>query len=296
MAYIRIDKDLINDPRLFALAERLEQIQASALPAAAFGIHANRNALRNALLGALVTLWCYADTHIRNDDTLPISLSSLSDVIGLPVEFLEHLPADWLTIQRDGTVKLPGYIEKNGIISKNRRREQTRSRVARWRQENDRRCNADGNALHRATTGTGTGTGTDPLPLPKPKKQNPPSSLMSIPQVDGLDAEAWKQFVEYRHATGKAIKPPSVKASQRRLVQLSMAGGTQAEIVEQSIANGWQGLFALKDAAQPASKPKSQGKLHRAAQALKEWHEREAAAAVETMRRTGIDADDGTPT
>ena len=289
MAYIRIDKDLINDPRLFALAERLsEQTQSSSVLGGGLSSHANRNALRNALLGALVTLWCYADTHIRSDDTLPISISSLSDVLGLPVEFLQHLPPDWLTIQPEGTIKLPGYIEKNGIISKNRRRQQTRSRVARWRQENDRRCNADCNALHSVTVALPPIPIPIPIPIPKPKKELKPPT----PFPPHLDAKAWERWLKYRTDIRKPIKPASTEAAMSKLASF---GKDQEAVVEQSIANGWQGLFALKDAGTSVGKSKPQGKLHRAAQALKEWHEREAAAAIETVRGTGIDADDGTP-
>lgn len=277
MAYIRLDKDLVNDPRLFALAEQLGNSLRFSSAAGEFSSHANRNALRNALLGALVTLWCYADTHIRSDDTLPISLSSLSDVIGLPVEFLQHLPPDWLTIRPDGTVKLPGYIEKNGIISKNRRREQTRARVARWRQKNDRRGNADCNALHSATTGTGTD------PLPKPKKELKPPT----PFPTNLEVETWERWFRYRSEIRKPIKAASMEAAMHKLAEF---GKDQGAVVEQSIANGWQGLFPLKNNA-GSSQPKL-GKLARAAEALRKFNESYEQPAINGTARTVANDDE----
>jgi hypothetical protein len=60
-----------------------------------------------------------------------------------------------------------------------------------------------------------------------------------------LNAEAWQEYVEYR----KEAKLPTLKAvSERkqtsRMAYFSMA--VQAEAVEQTIANGWKGLFPEK--------------------------------------------------
>lgn len=60
----------------------------------------------------------------------------------------------------------------------------------------------------------------------------------------GLDASAWARFLDYRQKIRKTIKPVSMLAAQRKLAGF---GADQAAVVEQSIANGWEGLFALKD-------------------------------------------------
>lgn len=64
----------------------------------------------------------------------------------------------------------------------------------------------------------------------------------------GLDRVAWERYFEYRKEIRKAIKPTSISASQRNLAGF---GADQSAVVEQTIANGWQGLFHLRDA--PAS-------------------------------------------
>lgn len=51
-------------------------------------------------------------------------------------------------------------------------------------------------------------------------------------------------WIEYRRAIKKPLKPPSIPAAMAKLAEF---GEDQAEVVEQSIANGWQGLFALKN-------------------------------------------------
>ena len=59
----------------------------------------------------------------------------------------------------------------------------------------------------------------------------------------GLDPAAWKRWHDYRREIRKPLKPVSIPAAQR---ELAAFGADQAAVVEQSIANGWQGLFALK--------------------------------------------------
>ena len=97
----------------------------------------------NALRGALVTLWCYADEHIRNDDTLPLSSDTLDAFVGIE-GFFDMVPRDWVTELDDGTVKLPGYCEKNGLIAKEKRASDNKARQAVWRARN----NAKRNGVH----------------------------------------------------------------------------------------------------------------------------------------------------
>jgi hypothetical protein len=68
----------------------------------------------------------------------------------------------------------------------------------------------------------------------------------------GLDPAAWERFLAYRHAIRKPIKPASLLAAQRKLAGF---GRDQAAVVEQSVANGWQGLFPL-DQPRPAAGPR----------------------------------------
>lgn len=64
--------------------------------------------------------------------------------------------------------------------------------------------------------------------------------------VPGLDVDAWNAWVEYRKAIRKPLKPVSIPAAQKALAAY---GSVQMAVVQQSVANGWQGLFGLKDGA-----------------------------------------------
>lgn len=75
-------------------------------------------------------------------------------------------------------------------------------------------------------------------------------SANAPPAPDGLDATSWDRWRAYRVEIRKPLKPASIPAAQKALAAF---GSDQPAVVEQSIANGWQGLFALKE------KPKANG-------------------------------------
>ena len=77
----------------------------------------------------------------------------------------------------------------------------------------------------------------------------PPNQALLVPLVEGLDLEAWTEYVTFRSAIRKPIHQASVEAAQTRLLKFGSEAdglGGQLAVVRQSIANGWKGLFALK--------------------------------------------------
>ena len=60
---------------------------------------------------------------------------------------------------------------------------------------------------------------------------------------EGLDGAAWALWRDYRVKIRKPLKPVSIPAAQRSLAAF---GSAQMAVVQQSISNGWQGLFPLK--------------------------------------------------
>jgi len=82
----------------------------------------------------------------------------------------------------------------------------------------------------------------------KPKPEVPDEPLPS-----NLNVEAWHRWEQYRKQIRKPIQPPSTGAAQRKLAAF---GPDQSAVVEQSIANGWQGLFPVKDQPKPKEEPR----------------------------------------
>jgi hypothetical protein len=64
--------------------------------------------------------------------------------------------------------------------------------------------------------------------------------------VEGVNHVAWAAWVHYRASIGKSLKPVSQERAARKLAEF---GERQQACVDQSIANGWTGLFDTTRAA-----------------------------------------------
>ena len=85
-----------------------------------------------------------------------------------------------------------------------------------------------------------------------------------------LDVEAWERYKAFRKAIKKPIKEVSESAAKLKLQRF---GDDQAAVVDQSIANGWQGLFPLK--TQKGEKPvKTDKQIEADRQALADANDR----------------------
>jgi hypothetical protein len=129
MAWIKFEKDLFTDPRVLRLAKSLEARwemvndaqdvrNVAALPAVTL------------VCGALVRIWGLADTHVGEDDVLPLGTDELDEVLGIP-GFCALMPADWLEPIDEQSVKLPHFHEHNGTQAK--KKAVTQKRVAAFR-------------------------------------------------------------------------------------------------------------------------------------------------------------------
>lgn len=202
--YIRMDKDLEDDPRVLALADRIAQELKQLVELATDRDleSAIRGLSRNAALGALYRLWRYGDTHLGRHNRLKGALhggARISEVTALPAGVLREFPVEWLRVHEDGTVELPDYAAKNALIDRDMRREKTRERVRKHRAKKrgepvDNAARGNGpervtsEALQRSlsvTTGTGTGTGTGPVPTGTgtvPASASPPGPRAPAPR------------------------------------------------------------------------------------------------------------------
>lgn len=69
-----------------------------------------------------------------------------------------------------------------------------------------------------------------------------------VVHVEGLNANAWKQWIDYKQQTRKPLKQVSIPAAQKQLAAIGTEEQQQAAVTH-SIANGYQGLFAPTVAA-----------------------------------------------
>lgn len=123
--WIKLEKDLLTDPRFVAAAMTLEaRFQLSTQP------ESDDDSLMEAynvtplpavtlLIGSLARLWMIADTHIGQDDILALNANQVDKLIGID-GFCEILPNDWLEVLDGNRVKLPNYHRHNGTTAKER--------------------------------------------------------------------------------------------------------------------------------------------------------------------------------
>jgi len=104
--------------------------------------------------------------------------------------------------------------------------------------------------------------------------------------MESLDQQAWERWKAYRIAIRKPIKPASEDAAK---LKLQRYGADQEAVVEQSISNGYQGLFDLKK-SKPAfgEKPVKTDKQVAEDAARFEWMQRQAEQHWESLPVTPL--------
>jgi len=259
--WIKVEKDLSTDPRVLRMASRLRHADVTL---------GSRSRL--VIVGALVTLWWYADTHICDDDTLPIGVDQINELVGIE-GFCDLMPADWLQVLDSDRVKLVDYTTHNGTTAKKRA-------LAQKRQERCRNGNVSvtpASRSHNANSVTRE---------EKSREDKERENARAIPQgragvaevYDALQEDwrrdvpeanpaAFQKWIVHVESQGKPL------GSQQRLLQARRLAGNgdfpiQAEVVDYCIEQGWKTLVPLRDVRKrtqgmsrpdkPGDKPKEQ--------------------------------------
>ena len=117
--WIKLEKDRRDDPRVLRMARELRH-------ACVTHERCMANFHVTLVLGCLDQLWVYADTHIREDDTLDLGVDEIDELVGLK-GFSSLMPSDWLEVLDAQSVKLPNFHGHNGTESKRKALAQKRS-------------------------------------------------------------------------------------------------------------------------------------------------------------------------
>lgn len=181
------------------------------------------------VIGGLHAVWSVFDAHSSDGVLIGYTADLMDHIIGWRGFSQAMIDVGWLEQDTQGLV-LPEFDEHNSKSAKRRAEDQKRKKSV-------RKMSASCPQSKRTKSGLDKREDSKPLtPLP-----------------DGLNSDAWKRWEAYRTEIRKPIKPASILAAQRKLAEY---GATQSEVVEQSIANGWQGLFPLKVVPLQDNKPR----------------------------------------
>jgi hypothetical protein len=128
--WIKAEKNLTETIRFRRVVRKLRDI-SNALR----GVTENSEAFAvTIVLGALMRFWVYADSHIRNDNTIDITLDEINEIVGVD-GFAQALPAEWLQVIDAEHVQLPNFVEHNGSSEKLRRDNARRQAAYRHRHQ-----------------------------------------------------------------------------------------------------------------------------------------------------------------
>lgn len=200
-------------------------------------------------------VWASLLPLIDSRGRIDMSFQAIATMTGWPIELLrqgiaklEEPDPDSRSPAEEGRriVRLDpnrswGWRVVNHGLYKERARDKQRSadgrnaeKVRQWRNRNNPDVTGCNPELPVVTAGTLSDSDSD---------SDSNHKEAAVPPVVGLDAQAWSRWETYRRGIRKPIKPASLLAAQRKLAGF---GKQQAAVVENSIAEGYQGLIPPK--------------------------------------------------
>lgn len=197
----------------------------------------------DAVLGKLVRIWAWADQQTVDGNAGSVTKGVL-DRIAFITGFADALIAvGWLAYDGNKLI-LPNFERHNGESSK--KRALTNRRVAAHRKNETQKVTLT--ALQKALPEEEEEEEVkDNIPPNPPRGREPKKSY---PYPDQLNAEAWDEWKAYRSEMRFKAYAPTERSEGAAITELiNLSGGNhtrQMQIVKQSMAKGWKGLFELK--------------------------------------------------
>lgn len=199
----------------------------------------------DAVLGKLVRIWAWADQQTVDGNAGSVTKGVL-DRIAFITGFADALIAvGWLAYDGNKLI-LPNFERHNGESSK--KRALTNRRVAAHRKNETQKVTLS--ALQKALPEEEEEEEEevkDKIPPNPPRGREPKKSY---PYPDQLNAEAWDEWKAYRSEMRFKAYAPTERSEGAAITELiNLSGGNhtrQMQIVKQSMAKGWKGLFELK--------------------------------------------------
>lgn len=209
--WIKFRKKLLNDTRVVRISYAL-------------------NADRLRVLGALITLWCWADDNVPDDGRMEnMTPEMLDSVVGIE-GFTKSLPLDWMVVESQALI-FPEYTQHNGSTAK--RRVSEAKRLKNVRKKSASKADKKQRSLISSNISL-------------------EYCLNSIPEDLKINVKPISEWFNHRFAIKKP--PKSDEALGKMFEQMRTIGSELQSWVDCAIRNGWQGLYEPKGSTNGNSK------------------------------------------
>lgn len=188
------------------------------------------------VLGALVELFAWYNTHLENGNAHGVTVDMIDGILrnggvtACNATLSDALKKVGWLIDIDGALSIPNFERHNGKTAKSRAL--TAMRVSNFRK---RRCNDLVTSREEKSIGITSNTNTRAKPAP-------------VVTPDWIPEDAWIGYREMRVKTKKAMTSHAEKLAYKKLEELKAAGNDPQLVLEQSILNGWAGLYEIRRA------------------------------------------------
>lgn len=230
--WIKMRGNLWDDPRVAKIVDMTESSEA-------------------AVIGALYWLWATADQHTEDGVMPGLTLRSIDRKAGVK-GFAEAMCfIEWLADHPEG-VRIIDFEKHNGSSAK--KRCQTAKRVA-------NHATANATQTHQGEQANADSVSAALAREEKRREEKNTSSLRSevsrekkhresqivsetLPIPTQLDRQTWRDWVSFRSSIKKPLKHETAEKQIQFLCESIASGHDPVAIINESIRNGWTGLFA----------------------------------------------------
>jgi hypothetical protein len=205
--------------------------------------------LRYLIVGALHRLWSHADDQINDDDTIDLTVRELDLWLGIP-GFCAIIGPDFVrSIEGRRAVLLPGFRKWNALKTKAERYDDREANRRRVREHRARLKEAAQRTVKEPVMRNAPVMQVDKTRLDKtlqkkkiPLSGDPRGATSLSADIVGLNEVAWQEWIGFR----RTRRLPVYKTNRLAKWLAQFPPDIQASIVELSIRQEYQGLFAPK--------------------------------------------------
>lgn len=151
-------------------------------------------------------------------------------------EFFEKTESGWSNARCDEVI----------YEAAEKRAKAAQSARSRWGDANAVRSHSERIANAMPTQCEGNAPNPNPNPNTQNQEKNQKQARASLALPEWLPIEQWAAFVEMRKRMKASLTDRAVMLAIGELEKLRAQGHDPAKVLDQSVANGWKGLFPIK--------------------------------------------------